>query len=137
MQIPVSHANPLQSSTDHVPSVHVSEDGMISVVSREEAEEIDQYKKPMDENRTEESPQGKLAKAEPSEGSDIAHPRHTDTNDEVNPIKKHLNQISRQNRKCLWLLAYIAIFTTWPVVGPVLALFLRKKIQAFIPKHKR
>lgn len=41
----------------------------------------------------------------------------TDRNDLIVTVKRRTYQLSRHSRKSMWLPAYIAIITTWPVVG--------------------
>lgn len=38
-----------------------------------------------------------------------------------------LNQLSQRNKRSMWLLAYVAIITTWPLVGSALRFIFGKK----------
>nr|XP_027113220.1 phospholipase ABHD3 [Coffea arabica] len=49
--------------------------------------------------------------------------------DIIAPVKRCVDKLSRHSRKSMWLLAYIAIITTWPVVGSALLLFFKKKFR--------
>ncbi|KAL8540732.1 hypothetical protein ACS0TY_002094 [Phlomoides rotata] len=104
-------ANPLESSIDQAPYVHVLEDGMVSAVNDEVVETGRDH------------------------AEECVNKHDLQTSDFVAPAekKKCLNQLqlSSQNKKTLYLLAYIAIITTWPLVGPALSLFLRKRFQRF------
>ncbi|GER54964.1 alpha/beta hydrolase domain containing protein 1 [Striga asiatica] len=125
----ISSANPLESSIDQAPYVHVSEDGMVSAVNNELAaqqeEENVHQSKTNDEELDQENKNTNMILNQPQA---TARPLE---NDLVAPVKKCLNQLSRQNRNSLWLLAYIAIITTWPVVGSALKFFFRKKLKNF------
>lgn len=49
-------------------------------------------------------------------------------------VERCLYQISRQNKRSIWLLAYVAILSTWPIVGAALGFFFKKKIKRALPK---
>ncbi|KZV40905.1 hypothetical protein F511_05150 [Dorcoceras hygrometricum] len=44
-------------------------------------------------------------------------------------IERCLYQISRQNKTSIWLLAYVALLSSWPIVGAALGFFFKKKIK--------
>jgi len=44
------------------------------------------------------------------------------------PIKTMM-QLSRQQKRSMWILAYIAIVTTWPLVGSVLMFTFKRKVK--------
>uniref|UniRef100_A0A0D6R189 AB hydrolase-1 domain-containing protein n=1 Tax=Araucaria cunninghamii TaxID=56994 RepID=A0A0D6R189_ARACU len=46
------------------------------------------------------------------------------------PITKSMMSLSRQQRRSMWILAYIAIVTTWPLVGSALMLNIRKRFKS-------
>lgn len=54
--------------------------------------------------------------------------------DVVTPFKRYLGQLSRQNRWSIWLLAYIAITTSWPLVGSALHLVFGKRLRNILPR---
>ncbi|KAL6560690.1 hypothetical protein OROGR_004249 [Orobanche gracilis] len=129
VQISVSSVSPLESSIDQAPYVHVSEDGMITAVSDEtsvQQENTNQNKTECTEERVQEKEDADVNLNNNNQPPNTAHDLERDL---VAPMKKCLNQLSRHNRKSLWLLAYVAIITTWPVVGSALTFFLRKKFQ--------
>ncbi|KAL3843673.1 hypothetical protein ACJIZ3_001076 [Penstemon smallii] len=129
VQVPVSSVtSPLESSIDQAPYVHVSKDGLVTAVSDEVAEAVVKHQGNTDENKTEEE-SNKSGQEEQSAKMELNQVSEQDTVEIVGPVEKQLNELSRQNRKTLWLLAYIAIMSTWPVVGSALAVFFRKKIQ--------
>lgn len=117
-----SFNSPIQSSIDHAPYLHIVEDGIVTAVG----DEVDlgvQRLENADQNKTQDT---FLIEEKQTSCLDHTQPLYTKN---VGPVKISLNQISRQNRKSLWLLGYIAIITTWPLVGSALAIFFRKKFQ--------
>lgn len=104
--------------------MHVSEDGMVSAVNDEVVETGDEHQG--NSNHVEECvPENRSNK------HDLFDTPERETSDFVEPVKKCLNQLPSQNKKSLYLLAYIALITTWPVVGPALSVFFRKRFQGF------
>lgn len=51
-----------------------------------------------------------------------------DISNKLVPIKT-IMQLSRQQKHSMWILAYIAIVTTWPLVGSVLMFNFKKKVK--------
>ncbi|KAF9603573.1 hypothetical protein IFM89_037072 [Coptis chinensis] len=49
------------------------------------------------------------------------------------PLKRHLKELSRHGRKSMWLLAYIAILTTWPFLRSALLILFKRKIRNVVP----
>lgn len=54
----------------------------------------------------------------------------------TNPIRRCLNQLFQQNRISMWLLGYIAIVSTWPLVGAALHFVFKKKLRSVLPANK-
>ncbi|XP_011092322.1 phospholipase ABHD3-like isoform X2 [Sesamum indicum] len=140
-QTPDPATSPLDPSIDQAPYVHVKEDGMVSAANNQVAEIEVQHQENMDENKSEETlhaepnvQEKQNTKVELTQPPDVARSPEQDITDIVAPVKRCLNQLSRQNRKSLWLLAYIAILTTWPVVGSALSVFLRKRFQDLLSR---
>lgn len=48
-------------------------------------------------------------------------------------VRRCLHQLSRQSNKSIWLLAYIAIMSSWPVVGVALRYLHRRKVMKGLP----
>ncbi|KAK6157027.1 hypothetical protein DH2020_011275 [Rehmannia glutinosa] len=109
VQMPVSSANPQHTSIDKAPFVKSSENGIISAEDKFHEEE-----------NVQEKPNAEIGINQ--------HPDITRSHEQT-PVEKCLNQISSQNKKSLRVLVYIAIITTWPVVGSAVAVFLRKMFQ--------
>ncbi|KAH7860024.1 hypothetical protein Vadar_008259 [Vaccinium darrowii] len=53
-----------------------------------------------------------------------------------NPIRRCLNKLFRQNRTSIWLLGYIAIVSTWPLLGAALQFVFKKKLKSVLPRTK-
>lgn len=54
-------------------------------------------------------------------------------NDMTGQVKRSMNQVSRQSGKSMWLLAYIAIVTTWPLLGSFIRSVFGKKLKVVSP----
>ncbi|KAI8550822.1 hypothetical protein RHMOL_Rhmol06G0137300 [Rhododendron molle] len=54
----------------------------------------------------------------------------------TNPIRRCWNQLFQQNRISMWLLGYIAIVSTWPLVGAALHFVFKKKLRSVLPANK-
>ncbi|KAL1533760.1 phospholipase ABHD3-like isoform X2 [Salvia divinorum] len=48
-------------------------------------------------------------------------------------VRRCLHQLSRQTNKSIWLLAYIAIMSSWPLVGAALRYLRRRKLVKGLP----
>lgn len=53
--------------------------------------------------------------------------------DTASLVKRSFDLLRRQNRYSLWLLAYIAVATSWPFLGSILNVFYRKKLRNVSP----
>lgn len=113
---------PLGSSIDQGPFVDAGEHGMVAAAS-----EVDTTR----------------ADAEPEDNAQIyvktSNHLHKDNNPQVynnilGPLKKRVDQLSRYSRKSIWLLAYIAIVTTWPLVGPALLFSIKRRFRKLVEK---
>lgn len=47
----------------------------------------------------------------------------------IAPVKKSINQLARYQGRSVWLLAYIAFVTSWPLLGSLAFLTFRKKYR--------
>ncbi|XP_022897008.1 embryogenesis-associated protein EMB8 [Olea europaea var. sylvestris] len=140
-EIAVPQINPQESLIDQAPYLNVEVDGLVTAVRSEPIADVGvEHEENIDQNKSEDAIQyaeevnhrnreRENEKIELVGYSDITK---QDASGITTPVKKCLNQISRQNRKSLWLLAYIAIIMTWPVVGSAPLLFLKKKFQNFV-----
>ncbi|WJX20439.1 hypothetical protein P8452_09994 [Trifolium repens] len=134
----------LDSSIDQGPYVNVTEDGMVAASNNEpttdDVEEInerqdthhDSHDKVLEENKQDEL----VTKTESGDSSCIAKTASAHNPvplDVLTPIKRYVGQLSRQNRWSIWLLVYIAITTSWPLVGSALYLVFGKRLRDFLP----
>ncbi|XWS24848.1 hypothetical protein CRYUN_Cryun27aG0020100 [Craigia yunnanensis] len=143
------------SSIDQGPYVNIAEDGMVAAVGNEHAgNKVVEHFAGLGEIHNKERDQMVSATEQKhhlmEEKSDIAptaaqvseqssNLQGVKSFDVIAPVKRCLNHLSRQNRKSMWLLAYIAIITSWPLVGSILHLFSRKKLRNVSPatSHRR
>ncbi|KAI4346592.1 hypothetical protein L6164_007475 [Bauhinia variegata] len=130
----VSNPNtPLESSIDQGPCVNVTEDGpsleelhvvqLQGNIHHQTHESVPQEKfKEQDELVTD-------ADFDNSHGIKRTATTHDATalDDVVAPLRKYMVQFSRQNRWSILLLVYVAITTSWPLVGSALRFVFRKK----------
>lgn len=73
-----------------------------------------------------------LASADAGDGTSVGH---DDKRKLGVPVSKGIKVIARQNGRALWLLAYIAIVTTWPLVGSALFLSGRRRLKKIVTKY--
>ncbi|KAB5574452.1 hypothetical protein DKX38_001646 [Salix brachista] len=135
---------PLDSSIDQGPYVNVSEDGMVTAVGNiqedfiaedECNEDVDHFKK--DEDAILHEERSDLLTEKTRSKVDLNQPLDQNLNDLAAPVRRQMDQLLRLSRNSIWLLAYIAIVTTWPLVGPALLPFLKRKFKSFIPSALR
>lgn len=135
LQVHVSSVtNPLESSIDQAPYVNIAEDGMVSAIGDDPKADGEFLRnKNLVQN---ENSKGKTSASEEDDHVmvetanvtvEFASASACDSGDIMAPVKKCLNQLSRNNRKTMWLLAYIAIVSSWPVVRSAFLLFFKKK----------
>lgn len=139
----------VESSIDCGPYVNVAEDGMVAAVSsrntRDDMVEDSKKLQKLDHKKVNEM----LSDAEQvwhlteTKSNFVAETAQSSEQGTINQedkspdataaVRRCLNQISRQNRKSIWLLALIAIVTSWPLVGSALTIIFRKKLRNFSP----
>ncbi|XP_022151798.1 phospholipase ABHD3 [Momordica charantia] len=123
---------------DKGPYVSVLEDGMVTAVGDEEQTDdsvqdlaIEQTEN-VSPNDTDKEKADHFRKNDQSERYQENNTTHVTT-----PIRKCIDSLSRQSGKSIWLLAYIAIVTTWPMVRPALSLLFRKRYKNASPGGSR
>ncbi|KAK2966092.1 hypothetical protein RJ640_025588 [Escallonia rubra] len=126
----------LESSVDQGPYVSVMEDGLVTAVGNETPVDAEVIRnQPACQNDNDEDAITDTQVVDHMNGgkahltNDLAHSREEIKNIR-DPIRKCMDQLSRQSKKSIWLLAYIAIVTTWPLVGSALLLFFKKKLRS-------
>lgn len=138
----------LGTSIDKGPYVNVSEDGMVAAASYEHvrdnnAEDLTGLEKihavninktvqetELDEHLTD-------AKSGTEPGTTRVSERRQKETEPISPVRRCLNQLSRQNNRSMWLLCCIAIATSWPLVGSALRFLFRDKKLKRYPKAGR
>ncbi|KAJ7969715.1 embryogenesis-associated protein EMB8 [Quillaja saponaria] len=131
----------LESSIDHSPYVNVSEDGMVAPLgndlTRNNVKAVPELQSVQHEIANERGPDEKgnekdqlviEANSDNSPGRHADSVQHAKPVDLIAPFKRCLGQLSQQ-RWSFWLLAYIAITTSWPLVGSALQIVFRKKLR--------
>lgn len=124
----------LDSAIDQGPYVNVTEDGMVAASNNEEEIHVKQdthddgHEKVKEENKQDEL----VTKTESGDSACISKTASTHNPaplDVIAPFKRYVGQLSRQNRWSIWLLVYIAINTSWPLVGSALYIVFRKRLR--------
>ncbi|CAO2835245.1 unnamed protein product [Amaranthus hypochondriacus] len=131
---------PPEPSIDQGPYVNVALDGMLAAVGNERLG-TDEFQDPSELNKQTsdmimEKQDQELRESRPNDvpsdsptqepvSSTCAATCHSATS----RIKQRLDQLSRHSRKSIWLLAYVAIVSSWPLVGSAFYFFFRTKIK--------
>ncbi|XP_059648224.1 embryogenesis-associated protein EMB8-like isoform X1 [Cornus florida] len=138
MQIP-SSVGPLESSIDQVPYVNVMNDGMVTALgngqtmSLEDIPNEHMVQREQDDMFLATRTNNHTTGEEKHSRGDTAQPPKQDIDSAVAPIRRCVDLLSQQSSKSIWLLVYIAIITTWPLVGSALLMFLKKKFRNGFP----
>ncbi|KAK8668295.1 hypothetical protein V6N13_105754 [Hibiscus sabdariffa] len=131
---------PLQSSIDQAPYLNVTGDGMVTAVGNEPRHVLQ-----------EDTPNEHTIHGNKDESAISDNRAHFELTDKINsdeqikqkveknvkdlifPVQVRIDKLSRRSRQSIWLLAYIAIVTTWPFVGSLIVSVLKKRFKTFIP----
>ncbi|XP_073000260.1 embryogenesis-associated protein EMB8-like [Typha latifolia] len=132
----------LESSIDKSPYVNIMGDGLISAVTNDGKDNEDIMD---DQTFADAEPDNTLTVLERNVSSteantDLVHcPDHSSgekeeihketTCDPISPLRKSVNQLSRRQGRSMWLLAYVAIVTTWPLLGSLVFSIFKKKFR--------
>ncbi|GMI87908.1 hypothetical protein like AT5G49950 [Hibiscus trionum] len=131
---------PLQSSIDQAPYLNVTGDGMVTAMGNEPRDAL------QEDTLTEHTIHGKKDEGTISDNranfeltdkmnSDEQIKQQVEKNvkDLIVPVQVRIDKLSRRSRQSIWLLAYIAIITTWPFVGSIIVSVLKKRFKTLIP----
>ena len=148
-QVQNSGAQSSLASIDQGPFVNVAEDGMVAAISNEqmrvgEAEEtsesqksnhgIDEIVSVVEQDVQTSQPKPNFLANTPSPTlSQATSIQDAKPPDVLAPVKRCLDLLSSQNRCSIWLLAYIAIVTSWPLLGSAFNIVFRKKLRNVSP----
>lgn len=153
MESPGLHSS-LESSIDKSPYVNIMEDGTISATKDGAAESSNMLDPSDDQINHDVKPENDLAAPNQREtgteaSMDLVHDISPSSGEKADnesyskiihdvtaPLKRSINQLSRRYGTSMWLLAYIAIMTSWPLVGTVLRIF-RRKFRGSLPASSR
>ncbi|KAJ1286430.1 hypothetical protein BS78_03G351100 [Paspalum vaginatum] len=138
----------LESSIDKSPYVNIMEDGMVAPATKDGPGGDGS---PLNQAADEEQlSNGECVKPQ-NEASAVKHNEHTNgvgnespagpgnqqgdgtTNNKLHeiiaPVKRSINQLTRYQGRSVWLLAYIAFVTSWPLLGSLAFITFRKKFR--------
>ncbi|RXH87947.1 hypothetical protein DVH24_037592 [Malus domestica] len=140
----------LDFSIDHQgPYVNVAEDGMVAAVGNEQAmdNKIGDVLKPqkIHYRATNEMVSGEqdeeMIQAElhlfaeiPQSSEQVTSMQDAKPLDVTTSVRRCLDRHSRQSKWSLWLLVYVCIATSWPLVGSALKIVLQKKLRNLFRK---
>ncbi|CAL0300644.1 unnamed protein product [Lupinus luteus] len=134
-------STPVHSSIDQGPYVNITEDGMVAALNKEPTTtNVEELHGIQDTHEIHASvPEEKVNEldelvtdAKSDDSSSVAQSSSAHDGlvlDVIKPLKRYVGQLSRQSRWSFWLLVYIAITTSWPLVGSVLYFVLGKKVR--------
>jgi len=135
--------SPPESSIDQGPYINITEDGMVAAMADEQTNVDDINTEPVIQSDKNEDVISEIQGSDRVMGKqthltdESPQPPGQEINDIIMPKGIYMDQLSRHSRKSLWLLAYIAIVTTWPLVGPALRLFFKKRFRNMLPGISR
>ncbi|XP_037407553.1 phospholipase ABHD3-like isoform X1 [Triticum dicoccoides] len=134
----------LESSIDKSPYVNILGDGMIAPVGNDgppSSQITDDLKPNATVNSTQQDEQAK--EVENNSGTDAVpaqspaaagsakqqgEERYADKiRDAMAPVKRSVNKLARYQGRSVWLLAYVALVTSWPLLGSLAFMLFRKK----------
>lgn len=133
---------PLESSIDQGPYVNVTKDGMVTAIGNKQTNMEEEEELCHEHTLHTEKDEDKVSVAEASGNkskerthskTELSQPSEHDRSRVTAPVKRRMDQLSRYSRKSIWLLVYIAIVTTWPLVGSALLLTLKRKFKNVLP----
>ncbi|KAL3350049.1 hypothetical protein AABB24_022867 [Solanum stoloniferum] len=115
--------SPPLKSIDEAPYVNIREDGLVTAFGNEPSgelgnEQLVEDDKVGDNNGT--------VQQEPNATTQYDPVRCPNINAMLVPVKDCLNQLSRRSKISMWVLACVAITTTWPILG---SLFFKKMLR--------
>ncbi|XP_065870481.1 uncharacterized protein [Euphorbia lathyris] len=126
--------NLCESSIDQGPFVNVMEDGMVTATTNSQDNVVEDTSSNEDELKTISDGERNDNTTEKIDSKIIVkQPLDQNVNDPTVAVRRYMGQLSRHNKFSIWLLAYIALVTSWPLVGSALLLFIKKRFKNIIP----
>ncbi|CAI9114698.1 OLC1v1015477C1 [Oldenlandia corymbosa var. corymbosa] len=137
-----SHSALVDSSIDQGPYLSAA-DGMVAAMGTEHSSNNATLFTSAEEHRVHENPESTSEREQrqstPEANSGDSSSRHANSEDvkSTSPegITKYLSQLSRHNKNSMWLLAYVAILSSWPLLGTALKFLFRKKFKRGVPSN--
>lgn len=144
----------LESSIDKSPYVNIMEDGMIAPVTNDgpgnddspsnqivnevklNNGDVTQQNEHAKEVETKSSTEVNVTPTQSPAGSAKQQGEEHYVNkihDAIAPVKRSINQLTRYQGRSVWLLAYIAFVTSWPLLGSLAFIVFRKKFRNHLP----
>ncbi|XP_039014858.1 embryogenesis-associated protein EMB8-like isoform X2 [Hibiscus syriacus] len=131
---------PLQSSIDQAPYLNVTGEGMVTAMGNQPREVL-QEDTSNNEHKIHSKDEGTISdnrtnfESTDKINSDEQIKQRVEKNvkDLIVPVQARIDKLSRRSRQSIWLLAYIAIVTTWPFVGSIIVSVLKKRFKSFVP----
>ncbi|XBI30428.1 hypothetical protein VPH35_054175 [Triticum aestivum] len=136
----------LESSIDKSPYVNILGDGMIAPVGNDgppSSQITDDLKPDATVNSTQHDEQAKEVENKSVTDADTVpaqspaaagyakqqgEERYVDKiRDAIAPVKRSVNKLARYQGRSVWLLAYVALVTSWPLLGSLAFMLFRKK----------
>ncbi|CAN4110713.1 unnamed protein product [Withania somnifera] len=124
--------SPLESSIDQAPYVNIREDGLVTAFSNVPSDEVgsQQNGQPVEDDKAGDIIRGVSGTMQPETNATTQFPASEPHFDAMMvPVKSCLNQLSRHSKISMWILAYVAITTTWPILGSALPMLFKKKLR--------
>ena len=104
-------------------------DGMVAIQHNEHTGEIqnESYNGMGDKNNSE----GNVTSVQGNEGNhrQREEPYANNIGDAIALVRRSINQLTRSQGKSVWLLAYIAVVTSWPLLGTLSFFLFRKRFS--------
>ncbi|WVZ68022.1 hypothetical protein U9M48_017013 [Paspalum notatum var. saurae] len=138
----------LESSIDKSPYVNIMEDGMVAPATKDGRGGDGS---PLNQAADEEQLSNGECVRPQNEASAVKHNEHTNgvgnespagqgnqqgdgaasnkLHEIIAPVKRSINQLTRYQGRSVWLLAYIAFVTSWPLLGSLAFITFRKKFR--------
>ncbi|KAG8378385.1 hypothetical protein BUALT_Bualt08G0132000 [Buddleja alternifolia] len=127
---PGPHSAIAQSSIDQGPYLNVA-DGMVAAMGETSEDNKDQTNRIVSVTGNHET----VTTRRISTNADQTSEHGANAADVKAPsiIERCFYQLSRQNNKSIWLLAYIAIVSSWPLVGAAVGFLFKRKFKGALP----
>ncbi|KAK6945469.1 hypothetical protein RJ641_013013, partial [Dillenia turbinata] len=134
---PSSSPGPSDPSVDQVPFVNIMKDGEVAVPGSEqrngEVEDAhhEHLMKTTEDKNTSPgmNPSNTMTAETNALQKDLAEDPKQDSYNPSQPITRSIGWVARHCKISVWVLAYIAIVTSWPVLGSALSLIFKRKFR--------